>query len=141
MITMAIGMLVRQSGLTPDNPNYDLVYEVRGFVDNEVVWRLRSHKVGHRYSTNTRAWVEQHWEVVDESRRARVQGDHRLGKGKPGREPGTIAWWEHEMAWADYARRYGSSQSAEPIHERGGFGYRDLEDHLKREPFTWRKEP
>lgn len=74
-------------------------------------------------------------------RRARVQGDTRIPKGEPGRNVGSVAWSEHEEAWADYAKRYGGGQSAERIHERGGFGYRELVDHLKRAPTTWREEP
>lgn len=67
-------------------------------------------------------------------RRAPVQGDH----GRRGRPRGTIAWDEHVEAWNDYAKRYGTSQSAERIAERGGFGYEELIDHLGREPHTWK---
>lgn len=75
-------------------------------------------------------------------RRALVQGDYSargIPKGHAGQEPGTIAWWEHLEAYADYARRYGTSQSAERLNDRGGFGYLELVDHLKRAPTTWRK--
>jgi hypothetical protein len=70
--------------------------------------------------------------------RAPVQGDHRMPKGERGREPGWVAWSEHEAAWEDYARRYGKDQSAQRIADRGGFSYRELVDHLGHEPLTWR---
>lgn len=50
---------------------------------------------------------------------------------------GTVAWSEHLEAWADYARQYGSGQSAERLAERGGFGYSELVEHLGHEPTTW----
>lgn len=52
--------------------------------------------------------------------------------------PGTISWTEHEEAWGDYARQYGTQQSAERMAERGGFGYGELLTHLGHEPKTWR---
>jgi hypothetical protein len=67
-------------------------------------------------------------------RRAPVQSDHTFR----GRVAGTITWDEHEEAWNDYAKRYGTEQSAERVAERGGFGYDELIDHLKREPRTWK---
>lgn len=70
--------------------------------------------------------------------RAPVQGNPRLPKGELGREPGTIRWEEHLAAYSDYAMRYGSSQTAERLAERGGFGYQELVDHLGHEPMTWR---
>lgn len=51
--------------------------------------------------------------------------------------PGTISWEEHLEAWHGYAARYGSSQTAERLAERGGFSYGDLLMFLKREPTTW----
>ena len=79
---------------------------------------------------------------MPEERRAPVQGRpksiRRARAEKPGDPPGTISWEEHEEAYRDYARRYGTSQSAERLAERGGFGYDELVDHLKRAPTTWR---
>lgn len=66
--------------------------------------------------------------------RARVQGDHHYG----GRRGGTIAWAEHLRAWEDYARRFGNSQDARRIHDRGGFSFDELTTHLGHEPTTWR---
>lgn len=73
---------------------------------------------------------------VDDARWAPVQGEteSRLG---PARPRGVVAWWEHELSWQDYARRYGTQQSAERIAERGGFGFNELTDHLGHEPTTW----
>lgn len=74
-------------------------------------------------------------------RRAPVQGQimHGLRSGGPRHIPaGTIAWWEHERAWADYAKRFGKDQSADRIAERGGFGLHELIDHLGGPPSTWR---
>ena len=73
---------------------------------------------------------------VDTPKRAPVQGDYnRATRRYEG--AGSIAWAEHVEAWEDYARRYGRDQSAERIAERGGFGYAELVDHLKRAPATW----
>lgn len=70
--------------------------------------------------------------MVTAERVAPVQATRRLGK-----PPGTIAWAEHEEAWREYSRRYGRSQSAERITERGGFDYAELVEFLGREPTTW----
>jgi hypothetical protein len=55
----------------------------------------------------------------------------------PGTVPGTISWEEHEQAWREYARRYGTSQSAERLAQRGGFSWWELVDYLGHEPTTW----
>ena len=77
--------------------------------------------------------------VADANRRAPVQGDYNRATRRYERA-GSIAWAEHVEAWEDYARRYGRDQSAERIAERGGFGYQELVDHLKRAPTTWTEE-
>lgn len=66
-----------------------------------------------------------------ESRRAPVQGKPRE------RAPGTISWREHLEAYASYAAQFGTSQSAERLAERGGFGYEELTNLLGHEPTTW----
>lgn len=65
-------------------------------------------------------------------KRAPVQADRNVGVG-----PGSIAWSEHLEAWNRYAARYGTSQSAERVAERGGFGYEELLIFLRRTPMTW----
>lgn len=50
---------------------------------------------------------------------------------------GTIAWAEHIEAYGHYAAKYGRSQSAERIAERGGFSYRELVSLLGHTPTTW----
>jgi hypothetical protein len=87
-------------------------------------------------------WGDPEWKAEIErlraaERRAPVQGDPRIKEGLPGNRPGTITWSEHLEAYADYAKRYGTSQSAERLAERGGFGYRELQYHLGRDPLTW----
>lgn len=62
-------------------------------------------------------------------RRAPVQSD----EGCPS---GSVAWWEHELAWEDYHRRY-PTQGAETIAQRAGFSYSELVDHLGHRPTTW----
>lgn len=79
--------------------------------------------------------------AVTAPERAPVQGNDRIPRGAPGREPGTVEWAEHVEAWEDYARRYGLSQSAERIAERQGFCYRELTTFLGHEPRTWRALP
>ena len=70
-------------------------------------------------------------------RRAPVQGDTpRIRDDRP-RGPGTIAWSEHEQAWAVYAGRYGRDQSAQRIADRGGFGWSEMVELLGHEPATW----
>ena len=87
--------------------------------------------------------------LAHEERRANVQarvnvrltpGDQAklATEGLPGFAPGTIAWSEHEKAWRAYAMKYGDSQSAERIHERGGFSYCELLRFLGAPPRTWR---
>jgi hypothetical protein len=61
-------------------------------------------------------------------RRAPVQRSRNFDK-----PAGSIAWWEHEKAW----EKYGYSQSAERIAERGGFSYGELVQYLDHEPTTW----
>jgi len=70
---------------------------------------------------------------MSEERRAPVQRNDRLNK--PG---GTIAWWEHEKAWAAYAKLYGNGQSAERIAERHGFCYGEVTEFLGHEPETFK---
>jgi hypothetical protein len=67
-------------------------------------------------------------------KRAPVQGDRGVRQGKG---PGSIAWHEHEEAWAGYAREFGTGQSASRVAERGGFSYYELTLYLGREPSTW----
>lgn len=68
-------------------------------------------------------------------KRAPVQDD-MSGDPRPG-GTGTISWAEHLAAYAAYARKYGRSQTAERIAERGGFGWRELAVLLEHEPKTW----
>jgi len=57
--------------------------------------------------------------------------------GMKGYGPGTVSWLEHLLAWSQYAARYGQSQTAERLAERGGFGYGEMTDYLGHEPATW----
>ena len=41
------------------------------------------------------------------------------------------------MAWSAYAAQFGRNQSAERIHERGGFSYLELTEFLGHAPETW----
>lgn len=70
-------------------------------------------------------------------KRACVQGNDRIPVGQPGHGPGTIAWSEHELAWSSYAAKYGRDQSAQRMHDRGGFCFLELTDFLGRAPETW----
>lgn len=75
------------------------------------------------------------------SQRVPVQGDsgHRDRDLREPRThgPGTITWEEHLLAWEGYRKRYGSTQSAERIAQRGGFGYGELVLFLGSDPKTW----
>lgn len=51
---------------------------------------------------------------------------------------GTVSWKEHYEAYASYSKKYGKSQSADRIAERGGFSYGELVLFLGREPETWK---
>ena len=73
---------------------------------------------------------EKHCETCICGKRAPVQQTREKG-------PGTITWAEHLLAWSNYAIRYGSSQSAERLAERGGFCYSELITFLGHEPKTW----
>jgi len=75
-----------------------------------------------------------------DDRRAPVQADHSwvpVPAGHNRHGPGTVAWAEHVEAWTAYAARYGKSQSAERLAERGGFCCAELFEFLGREPRTW----
>ena len=66
-------------------------------------------------------------------RTAAVQAERAASRG-----PGSISWEEHLEAYNDYALKYGTSQSAERLAQRGGFSYSELVHHLKHEPKTWK---
>lgn len=74
---------------------------------------------------------------MNNQRRAPIQGDYWLPRGTLGREPGTISWDEHLEAYAVYASKYGTSQSAERIAERDGFGYEEITILLGHAPKTY----
>lgn len=76
--------------------------------------------------------------MSNEERRAPVQGGSRSewrhvpedvlpqlyrGTDIP---PGTISWADHLRVYDAYARRFGTSQSAERLAERGGFGVGEI---------------
>jgi len=69
-------------------------------------------------------------------RTAPIQGD-RTAQGK--KDPdGTITWKEHLLVHEKYAKKYGTSQSAERIAERGGFGFREATELLGEPLKTFR---
>jgi hypothetical protein len=43
----------------------------------------------------------------------------------------SVPWWIAEVAYQDYARRFGRDQSLERLAERGGFGRWELIDHIR----------
>lgn len=61
----------------------------------------------------------------------------RTGKLLRAHPAGTVSWQEHEKTWVEYAKKYGSSQSAEWLAERGGFSYWEMAGLLGHEPKTW----
>lgn len=79
----------------------------------------------------------------DRPRRARTQGtlartsEERRLFGTYKTPPGSISWVEHEEVWLAYRKRYGTSQNAEQIHARGGFGKEEAEMILGRPLKTW----
>lgn len=52
-----------------------------------------------------------------------------------GCKPCTIPWWLAEVVYAEYAKRFGTSQSIERLAERGGFGRNEVIKLLKGERF------
>lgn len=80
--------------------------------------------------------VEVHCPTCVCGRRARVQSEYQTSKRGP-KPPGTVTWVEHLKAYEKYAALYGTSQSAERLVERGGFGYWEITDLLGHEPETW----
>ena len=68
--------------------------------------------------------------------RVPVQGEFHRGANWRFK-PGTISWGEHAEAYTEYAKRHGTSQTAERIAERGGFGYSELVKLLGHSPKTW----
>jgi len=75
--------------------------------------------------------------------RALVQGEgpwyraNALQAGETCKAPGTVSWAEHVAAWTAYAKRYGNGQSAQRIHDRGGFSFSEIAELLGHEPETW----
>ena len=74
---------------------------------------------------------------MNNERRAPVQGELSFRIGQRGHTDGSIEWAEHEEVWRAYAKKWGSSQSAERIAERGGFGYREIIALTGDAPKTW----
>jgi hypothetical protein len=66
--------------------------------------------------------------------RRRVRGAD--GREQWGPEPTSIPWPVAEVAYREYARRYGTYQSLERLAERGGFGISEMDDFHP----GWRKE-
>lgn len=107
-----------------------------GLGDLEAKWM--AHACLERSREPSRAARDAGCTLIPDGRLAHVQGDHRIPRGQPGNASGLIAWWEHESAWTAYSMRDGKTQSAERIHDRAGFGYRELAELLGHEPLTWR---
>jgi hypothetical protein len=70
-------------------------------------------------------------------RRAPVQKSEKSKFDDKSRGPGTISWEEYLEAMSDYFLKYGTTQSAERLAQRGGLSYWELEDHLGHQPKTW----
>ena len=45
----------------------------------------------------------------------------------------TIPWWLAEIAFEEYSKRYGNGQSLQTLHDRHGFGRRELVALIRRE--------
>lgn len=54
-------------------------------------------------------------------------------QAEDGIPPGTVPWWLAKQAYLEYQKRYGSDQSLETLHERGGFGATEFLKLLRRE--------
>ena len=84
-----------------------------------------------------------------EEKRAPVQGDgpywtpldNWMRKKERTQVPGSIAWSEHLEIWEVYAQKYGRSQSAERLAQRGGFGFYEIEFITGKLPKTWKPSP
>ncbi|MCU0677819.1 MAG: hypothetical protein MUE69_34205 [Myxococcota bacterium] len=86
-------------------------------------------------------WLRRLFDARREEERAPVQGDggrDARGRGPWKTPPGTIAWSEHLEVYEAYAKRFGRSQSAERMAERGGFGKAEAEKLLGRPLATWK---
>ena len=71
-----------------------------------------------------------------------IQGEHHDRVRYPAC---TIPWWLAEVAYAEYARQFGTDQSIERMAERAGFGRTELMSLLRGEhimdgnPDSWRR--
>lgn len=75
---------------------------------------------------------------VQETIRSMIGADYIAGWGdRLDKGPGTISWSEYLEAYSNYSARYGTSQSAERLAERGGMSYYELIMFLGRDPVTW----
>lgn len=64
-----------------------------------------------------------------------IQGVYKNSEGKQifNGEATHIPWWLAEIAYKEYSRRYGRSQTLERLAERGGFGRDELINLLREE--------
>jgi len=73
---------------------------------------------------------------MDDTRPFPIQQQLRSSHFEPHHPACTIPWWLAEIAYTEYSRRYGTSQSLERLAERGGFGREELLSLIRREdPF------
>ena len=64
--------------------------------------------------------------MTDDTRPFPIQSSLRQEKPFGQAKASTIPWWLAEVAYAEYSRRYGTSQSLERLAQRGGFGRGEL---------------
>lgn len=66
------------------------------------------------------------WEFTHTERRALVK------------DGGTIAWWEHSLAWDAYFKQCQNRPvSSDDIEAHGGFALSELASYLNRKPRTY----
>jgi hypothetical protein len=84
---------------------------------------------------NEPAVAEPRWPVQAEHQFDPTTKDKKRSK-KPA---GAVGDLEARIPYDAYVSRYGSEQTFERLHERGGFGYWELTYFLGQEPKTWKE--
>ncbi len=71
--------------------------------------------------------------MTNDNRPFPIQAEYDCG-GRWGRHTScSVPWWLAEIAYVNYAKRYGKEQSLERLAERGGYGRQELIDLLAAE--------
>jgi len=64
--------------------------------------------------------------MSDDNRPFPIQGEPGYVGNPDKGQPGFIPWWLAELAYQEYSKQFGTSQSLQKLADRGGFGRKEL---------------